>query len=215
MKSQHQRSFGASGADRGVPVARGRRARACSTRPWRSSTAWIVERAGTATSCPSRRASSSRSLRAPQVGCSRRSATIVASTGIGSRFATRPGLRGRSAIASSPCAFHRAKSLWPVFREMPNSRHSAVIGSPSSRRATKRRRSSMTVLSLHGIHTSGREKAESVTHVSGTFCNPCPRPLINARGAHVPGGGVSDARRSSGFPVGSGLWTPTRTGDSR
>ena len=141
----------------------------------------MVERAGRATSGPSRRARSSRSLRAPQLGRSRRSATIAASTGIGSRFATRPGRRGRSASASSPWSFQRASSLWPVLREMPNSRHSAVIVSPSSRRATKRSRSSMGVVSLHGIHTSRREKAESVTHVPGTNCHPCPRPLTVLR----------------------------------
>ena len=56
------------------------------------------------TSGPSRRASSSRSLRAPQFGFSRFSATIAASTGIGSRLAMRPGRRGRSASASSPCS---------------------------------------------------------------------------------------------------------------
>ena len=39
------------------------------------------------------------------------------------------------------------------------------------------RRSSMTVFSLHGIHTSRREKAKSVTDVSGTFRHPCSRPL--------------------------------------
>src|SRR5207253_7384555 len=58
---------------------------------------------------------------------------------------------------------------------MPNSRHMSVIASPSSRRATKRRRSSITELSFHGIHTS-RPKAKSVTHVSGTKCHPCLRP---------------------------------------
>jgi hypothetical protein len=36
----------------------------------------------------------------------------------------------------------------------------------------------MIVLSLHGIHTSRRRKgAGSVTHVSGTNCNPCVEPL--------------------------------------
>ncbi|WP_210190761.1 hypothetical protein, partial [Bradyrhizobium canariense] len=41
----------------------------------------------------------------------------------------------------------------------------------------KRRRSSMTELAFHGIHTSRRTKAESVTHVSGTFCHLCLGPL--------------------------------------
>jgi hypothetical protein len=38
------------------------------------------------------------------------------------------------------------------------------------RRATKRRRSSITELYFHGIHTL-RQKAKSVTHVSGTICH--------------------------------------------
>src|SRR6266511_1613865 len=35
---------------------------------------------------------------------------------------------------------------------MPNSRHTSVMASPSSRRATKRRRSSITELAFHGIN---------------------------------------------------------------
>src|SRR6185312_6847487 len=61
---------------------------------------------------------------------------------------------------------------------MPNSRQTSVMASPSRSRATKRRRSSITELAFHGIHTSHRTKAESVTHVSGTFCHLCLRPLI-------------------------------------
>src|SRR5215470_10373519 len=61
---------------------------------------------------------------------------------------------------------------------MPKSRHTWVIGSPPKRRATNRRRSSITELSFHGIHTL-RKKAESVTHVSGTECHLCLGPLIN------------------------------------
>src|ERR1700760_2549675 len=61
---------------------------------------------------------------------------------------------------------------------MPNSRHTSVIASPSRRRATKRRRSSITELAFHGIDTSRGTKAESVTHVSGTFCHLCLGPLI-------------------------------------
>src|SRR5947199_10080405 len=49
--------------------------------------------------------------------------------------------------------------------------------SPSRRRATKRRRSSMTELAFHGIHTSRLQKAKSVTHVSGTNCHLCLGPL--------------------------------------
>src|SRR5579871_2544388 len=51
------------------------------------------------------------------------------------------------------------------------------MASPSKSRATKRRRSSMTELTFHGIHTSRRTKAESVTHVSGTKCHLCLGPL--------------------------------------
>src|ERR1700756_2734636 len=61
---------------------------------------------------------------------------------------------------------------------MPNSRQTSVMASPSRSRATKRRRSSITELAFHGIHTSRRTKAESVTHVSGTKCHLCLGPLI-------------------------------------
>src|SRR5690606_36143183 len=49
---------------------------------------------------------------------------------------------------------------------MPKSRHTSLIPSPSSKRATNRRRSSITEVSLHGIDTS-RPKTEK--------CNPCLR----------------------------------------
>src|SRR5216683_769874 len=57
---------------------------------------------------------------------------------------------------------------------MPNSRQTSVIASPSSSRATNRRRSSITEHSFRGINTS-RRKAKSVTHVSGTICHLCLR----------------------------------------
>src|SRR5579884_1001445 len=50
------------------------------------------------------------------------------------------------------------------------------MGSPSSRRRTKRMRSSITEHSFHGIHTSPLKlqlQGESVTHVSGTMCHLC------------------------------------------
>src|SRR5262245_23277638 len=64
---------------------------------------------------------------------------------------------------------------------MPNSRQTSAMASPSRSRATKRRRSSITELAFHGIHTSRRTKAESVTHVSGTFCHLCLGPLNHER----------------------------------
>src|SRR3954451_3048249 len=84
---------------------------------------------------------------------------------------------------------------------MPNSRQTSVIASPSSTRATKHRRSSITELAFHGINTS-RQKAKSVTHVSGTKCHLCLRPYkstvvhlleqraqpVPAIGRHVVGG---------------------------
>src|SRR6266536_5478620 len=60
---------------------------------------------------------------------------------------------------------------------MPNSRHTSVMASPYSRRATMRRRSSINKLAFHGINTS-RQKAKSVTHVSGTKCHLCLGSLI-------------------------------------
>src|SRR6266436_5181504 len=62
---------------------------------------------------------------------------------------------------------------------MPKSRQTSVMASPSTRRATKRRRSSITELAFHGINTSRPQKAKSVTHVSGTECHPCLGPLTS------------------------------------
>src|SRR6516164_6553425 len=61
---------------------------------------------------------------------------------------------------------------------MPNSRQTSVIASPSKSRPTNRRRSSITEHSSHGINTSRPKKAKGVTHVSGTICHLCLRPLI-------------------------------------
>src|SRR6266403_4721086 len=58
---------------------------------------------------------------------------------------------------------------------MANSRQSVTIFSPSSKRPTKRTRSSITEHSFQGITPSPR--GGSVTHVSGTNCHPCVRPL--------------------------------------
>jgi hypothetical protein len=79
------------------------------------------------------------------------------------------------------------EDLVSSLREMPKSRQTSVIDSPSKRRATKRRRSSITELSFHGIHTL-RKKAESVTHVSGTNCHLCLGPLtgVSASFHEVP-----------------------------
>src|SRR5262245_42813021 len=58
---------------------------------------------------------------------------------------------------------------------MPNSRQRSVMASPSSNRATKRRRSSTTEDSFQGIGTSRllSDQAKSVTHVSGTIRHLC------------------------------------------
>jgi hypothetical protein len=76
--------------------------------------------------------------------------------------------------------------------------------SPSRSRATKRRRSSITELAFHGIHTSRRTKAESVTHVSGTFCHLCLGPLTKKADReaqdHAVARGDDDAEAQS-YPV--------------
>src|ERR1700730_8808650 len=71
---------------------------------------------------------------------------------------------------------------------MPNSRHRSVIASPSRWRATKRKRSSITEQSLHGINTSS-QKRKSVTYVSGTFCYLCLRSVSYCNAPHLEGGG--------------------------
>src|SRR5580700_5817118 len=60
---------------------------------------------------------------------------------------------------------------------MANSRQSATIFSPSSKRPTKRTRSSITEHSFQGIAPSPR--GGSVTYVSGTNCHPCVGSLKN------------------------------------
>src|SRR5260370_35264151 len=59
---------------------------------------------------------------------------------------------------------------------MANSRQSATIFSPSSKRPTKRTRSSITEHSFQSIASSPR--GGSVTYVSGTNCHPCVGSLI-------------------------------------
>src|SRR5215467_2052140 len=107
--------------------------------------------------------------------------------------------RDRLLRLGSPCSLYRPKILYPVLREMPKSRHTWVIGSPSKRRATNRRRSSMTELSFHGIHTL-RKKAESVTHVSGTGCHLCLGSLMQGRSLKVKGvSGCAQIRNANPF----------------
>src|SRR5690606_26657985 len=78
---------------------------------------------------------------------------------------------------------------------MPNSRHSSLIGSPSSRRTTKRIRSSITEHSFHGIDTSRmRSHAGGVTYVSGTECHPCLGPLTPEE---PPDGGASKLKSAA------------------
>jgi len=63
---------------------------------------------------------------------------------------------------------------------IPKDRHTSLIPSPFRRRATNRRRSSITELSFHGINTSS-QMAKSVTHVSGTKRHLCLGSLIITR----------------------------------
>src|SRR3982074_2420444 len=71
---------------------------------------------------------------------------------------------------------------------MPNARQTSLIASPSSSRATNRRRSSITEHSFHGIDTSPG-KGKGVTHVSGTICHLCLGPLILLLGIGVAAAG--------------------------
>src|SRR6266446_4941926 len=69
-----------------------------------------------------------------------------------------------------------------VLCEMPNARQTSLIASPSSSRATNRRRSTITDHSFHCIHASPG-KGKGVTHVSGTICHLCLGPLTVTSGA--------------------------------
>lgn len=66
---------------------------------------------------------------------------------------------------------------------MPKSRHTSLIPSPSRSRATKRRRSSITEVSLHGINTSRQKRkvlpmspVQFVTYLSGRTPLGCKVP---------------------------------------
>ena len=83
---------------------------------------------------------------------------------------------GQSAHAPGSVRKSCSRSCW--IPRIPR-RHS-VMASSSKRRATKRRRSSMTELSFHGIDTSCLpEQTKSVTHVSGTKCHLCIGPITH------------------------------------
>jgi integrase len=69
------------------------------------------------------------------------------------------------------------KILWPVLREISNSRHRTAIFSPSSNRATNLSFSSTLEHSCHGILRLP-QKPESVTYVSGMLCYLCVRKDI-------------------------------------
>src|ERR1700674_4077904 len=74
---------------------------------------------------------------------------------------------------------------------MANSRQSATIFSPSSKRPTKRTRSSITEHSFQGIASSPR--GGSVTYVSGTNCHPCVGSLtMNQTSLSLPVWGRHD-----------------------
>src|SRR3954452_21015797 len=92
---------------------------------------------------------------------------------------------------------------------MPNRRHASVIASPSSTCATKRSLSSIAEHSLHGINTP-REKLESVTHVSGTFCHLCLGPLNAIRSRRLGRGRAFDVHRTAqlrhGISKGYKVW---------
>ena len=60
----------------------------------------------------------------------------------------------RSVSPSSPHSLYRSKTLYPVTREIPNSRHNEAMLSPSLSRNTKCMRSSTMDRSFHGIGTS-------------------------------------------------------------
>src|SRR5215207_3210416 len=85
---------------------------------------------------------------------------------------------------------------------MPKARQSGAIGSPSRSCATNRRRSSITEHSFHGIHTSRFwEKAEGVTHVSGTNCHPCLGPLMPTKALHLLGCSAHIVHRDAADPA--------------
>ena len=92
----------------------------------------------------------------------------------------------------------------------PIARQTSLIASPSSSRATNRRRSSITERSFHGIHASPG-KGEGVTHVSGTICHLCLGPLSSPPHPHalLPRSGSSRMRSRVTSPSNRGLQART------
>ncbi len=92
---------------------------------------------------------------------------------------------------------------------------SPCAASPSRTRATKRRRSSITETSFHGINTSG-QITKSVTHVSGTMCYRCLKsdteltyPLSSGSWSGRPGMFAIAPSSSTWKPSGGGETTTT------
>ena len=84
---------------------------------------------------------------------------------------TQPSSLYRRATFAVRSCFHRRYENDPRLAMEENVRR--------RRRATKRRRSSITELAFQGIHTS-RQMAKSVTHVFGTRCHLCLGPLTSS-----------------------------------
>ena len=114
------------GGARGVPRARWRGPPPRLTRPWRSSTAWMVLRAGTLTSPDSRRTRSSRILRAPQCGFSPLRRTIRVSTckGTGWRIAPAAASDRSGRQARAPCSGRKSCSQSCAICRTPGTRPS-------------------------------------------------------------------------------------------
>ena len=139
------------------------------TRPWRSRTAWMVLLAGTRTRRSRRRTKSSRDLAGTPMG-------LVVLEADDQAFDLRRELVGVAHGPPRPVG----EGLGPVLLVAVENLVSGLAGdaeltgthpssaSPSRRRATKRRRSSITELSFHGI-------AHLPPVKTGEKCHPCVR----------------------------------------
>src|SRR5215510_4066322 len=82
--------------------------------------------------------------------------------------ANRLGRREKSYSPLGPYSSYRCSNLYPVLRDIPNSRHRSVIRSPAFSRTTNSIRSFTAVTSFQGMDHPPNPK--SVTYVSGNLC---------------------------------------------
>src|SRR5512147_944632 len=144
---------------------------------------WPIVLAAGQTTAGSRSASQARIFFGPQRGCARRTAISRSPTASAVPFGWACGARERSTSPTGPAARYRSSHLYPVFRLTPYPRHNCEkLSSPVAQDKTKRIRSSIAQVSLHGIGKALLADTET--------CHPCarsiPLPIYPVRTTRLP-----------------------------